>query len=270
VTVRPSTCGGWEARTTAVRLGSLWTRPEEKSVDVGQSLSVSALGQATHFRRGLERAWETVWVSQRARSGSGRNSSGGSGRGSAGRGGSRGYARTSRVNESLREIIAEELERIGDDRLHMVTVTGITVDSDFGRATVWFSALAREGDEAMIAEAFAENRVALQGAVGRQVRLKRTPLLSFAADPAILNGQKIESIIRDLPPRAPEMESDELDGDDDNDVANELDDQSATDRDDQESDADDDNDHDADEHEEAFLRVVEDGDGDERKFGVRA
>jgi ribosome-binding factor A len=210
-------------------------------------------------------------VSQRARSGSGRNSSGGSGRGSGGRGGSRGYARTSRVNESLREIIAEELERIGDDRLHMVTVTGITVDSDFGRATVWFSALAREGDEVMIAEAFAENRVALQGAVGRQVRLKRTPLLSFAADPAILNGQKIESILRDLPPRAPEMDSAEIDDDDDlddddddDDVATDLEHQSDADRDNDENDNDDD-DEDA-----PFVRAVEDGDGDERKFGVRA
>jgi ribosome-binding factor A len=205
-------------------------------------------------------------VSKRARSGSGRSSSG-TGRGSGGRGGSRGYARTSRVNESLREIIAEELERIGDDRLHMVTVTGITVDSDFGRATVWFSALAREGDEAMIAEAFAENRVALQGAIGRQVRLKRTPLLSFAADPAILNGQKIESIIRDLPPRAPELESDDVEtADDDDEFSNGLAAES-TDRDQDDDDTDDDDDDDDDD---VFERVVEDGDGDERKYGVRA
>jgi ribosome-binding factor A len=210
-------------------------------------------------------------VSQRARSGSGRNSSGGSGRGSGGRGGSRGYARTSRVNESLREIIAEELERIGDDRLHMVTVTGITVDSDFGRATVWFSALAREGDEAMIAEAFAENRVALQGAVGRQVRLKRTPLLSFAADPAILNGQKIESILRDLPPRAPEMDSDEIDDDGDDDGGDDGDDDGAVNDREHRSDADRDSDENDDDDEDApFVRAVEDGDGDERKFGVRA
>jgi ribosome-binding factor A len=207
-------------------------------------------------------------VSQRARSGSGRNSSGGSGRGSGGRGGSRGYARTSRVNESLREIIAEELERIGDDRLHMVTVTGITVDSDFGRATVWFSALAREGDEAMIAEAFAENRVALQGAVGRQVRLKRTPLLSFAADPAILNGQKIESIIRDLPPRAPEMEIDDIvEGFDDVDDPN-AEFGEATDTDFDDADDSEDADDEQDEGVEG-IRTVEDGDADERKFGVR-
>jgi ribosome-binding factor A len=216
-----------------------------------------------HFRLSVNRAWETVWVSQRARSGSGRNSSGGSGRGSGGRGGSRGYARTSRVNESLREIIAEELERIGDDRLHMVTVTGITVDSDFGRATVWFSALAREGDEAMIAEAFAENRVPLQGAIGRQVRLKRTPLLSFAADPAILNGQKIESIIRDLPPRAPEIE-DDGDFEDDVDV-DAVDDESTNG-----SDRGPASERQEDDDDEPFVRPVEDGDGDERKYGVRA
>ncbi len=211
-------------------------------------------------------------MSQRQRSGSGRNSSGGSGRGSGGRGGSRGYARTSRVNESLREIIAEELERIGDDRLHMVTVTGITVDSDFGRATVWFSALAREGDEAMIVEAFAENRVALQGAIGRQARLKRTPLLSFAADPAILNGQKIESIIRDLPPRAPHLDTDHSEYDDElvDDLEDESTDDDGPDRE-ETDDRDDDDDDDDDDHDddEPFVRAVEDGDGDERKYGVR-
>jgi len=107
--------------------------------------------------------------------------------------GSHRYPRTARVGEVLREVIAEELERSsGDDaRLAMLTVTGVDVDPDLRHATVWLSSL---GEGA--AEALAERRVRLQAAIGRQVRLKHTPQLAFAADPAVERGNRIEDIIR--------------------------------------------------------------------------
>jgi ribosome-binding factor A len=120
----------------------------------------------------------------------------------------RSYPRVARINESLREVIAEELERIGDDRLELVTVTGITADPDLSRATVWFSTLALHIGPEVIGEALAEHRVDLQKAIGRQLSFKRTPHLSFAPDPAITNGQRIESILRDMP-RSPEGIHDE-------------------------------------------------------------
>jgi ribosome-binding factor A len=122
--------------------------------------------------------------------------------------GGRGFARTDRVNESLREVIAEELEEIDDERLEMVTVTGIDVEADFHQAVVYYSALTAslrsESAEAEVAEALDEHRIRLQAAIGRQVRLKRTPLLTFRPDPAISEGAKIDHIIRSLPrPAAP-------------------------------------------------------------------
>ena len=114
-------------------------------------------------------------------------------------GSNRSYPRTARINEALREVIAEELERIGDERLDLVTVTGITTDPDLRHATVWYSALAGRGDVDAVRQAFAEHRVELQAAVGRQVRLKRTPLLQFTPDPAIEQGQRIEHILRTMP-----------------------------------------------------------------------
>jgi ribosome-binding factor A len=117
--------------------------------------------------------------------------------------GGRGFARTDRVNESLREVIAEELEEIDDERLEMVTVTGIDVEADFHQAVVYYSALTAslrsESAEAEVAEALDEHRIRIQGAIGRQVRLKRTPLLTFRPDPAISEGAKIDGIIRSLP-----------------------------------------------------------------------
>jgi len=97
------------------------------------------------------------------------------------------------VNELLREVIADALERIDDDRLPLTTVTGVTADPDLRHATVWYSAL-REG----AGDALVEHRVQLQAAIGREVRLKRTPELAFKLDPAIATGTRVEEIIRDL------------------------------------------------------------------------
>jgi ribosome-binding factor A len=120
-------------------------------------------------------------------------------------GSNRSYPRTARINEALREVIAEELEIIGDERLDLLTVTGITTDPDLRHATVWYSTLAGRGDLVEVREALAEHRVQLQGAVGRQVRLKRTPLLQFSPDPAIEQGQRIEDILRTMPRSSPEL-----------------------------------------------------------------
>ena len=47
------------------------------------------------------------------------------------------YPRTARLNELVREIVAEELERIDDERLDLVTVVDVVVDADLRRAIVY-------------------------------------------------------------------------------------------------------------------------------------
>ncbi|MBW8826721.1 MAG: 30S ribosome-binding factor RbfA [Acidobacteria bacterium] len=107
------------------------------------------------------------------------------------------FPRTARVSELVREILAEELERIDDERLVMVTITHVHVDPDLRRAVVEFSSLGQGEDEA--AEALAEHRVRLQGAIGRQARLKRTPELRFEVDTVIEYGARIEELLRERP-----------------------------------------------------------------------
>ncbi|MHB8663365.1 MAG: 30S ribosome-binding factor RbfA [Acidimicrobiales bacterium] len=105
------------------------------------------------------------------------------------------YPRTARVNRVLREVVADELERVGadDPRLALLTVTAVEVDPDLRHAKVWLGSLTES-----TAEALEERRSRLQAAIASQVRLKRTPLLSFAADPAIATGARIDEIIRGL------------------------------------------------------------------------
>lgn len=106
------------------------------------------------------------------------------------------YPRSARVGETLREIIAEDLVRLDDERLAFVTVTGIDVDPELNRAIVYFDSLAgEEGDEEII-EALGEHRVRLQSSIARQIRAKKTPILDFKPDIAIRSAERIDDILR--------------------------------------------------------------------------
>jgi len=114
------------------------------------------------------------------------------------------------VNEAVREVVADELERINDEDLYLVTVTGVKTSSDLRHATVWFSALARAAMlanaqagatldvPAAVAATLSGHRLRLQAAVGRQLHLKRTPALSFEPDPAIGAGSRVEEVLRGI------------------------------------------------------------------------
>ena len=81
------------------------------------------------------------------------------------------YPRTARLNELLHQIIAEEIERIDDDRLELVTVMNVEVEPDLRHATVFVdSPTGAERDEEMLA-ALHDHRVALQAAIARQARI---------------------------------------------------------------------------------------------------
>lgn len=116
----------------------------------------------------------------------------------------RDYPRTARLNQLLQEIVAEEIERLDDDRLGLFTVVGVEVDPDLRHAVVWYTALgpeedAGEGAESTeLAEALDQHRARLQRAIGRQARIKRTPELSFRPDAVIRQAARVEQILRDL------------------------------------------------------------------------
>jgi ribosome-binding factor A len=117
------------------------------------------------------------------------------------------YPRTARVNELVREVLAEELERLADPRLGFVTLTGVDVTGDLRQATVWYSVLdlpgyIKDADPNQVHEATAEALRDITGhlrvVLGRQVRLKYTPALTFREDPAMTHGDRVEQIIKEL------------------------------------------------------------------------
>jgi len=114
---------------------------------------------------------------------------------SGSRPGGHGYPRTARVNEVLREVLAETIERLADaeDALGMLTVTGVVCAPDLRTATVYLSSLSEEA-----AEVLEQRRPQLQREVAAQVRMKRTPKLSFKVDPAVVHGAVVDDALRRL------------------------------------------------------------------------
>jgi ribosome-binding factor A len=100
-----------------------------------------------------------------------------------------------RVNQVLREVIANELERLADvdERLRLVTVTAVETSPDFRSAVVYMSSLSEEADAGL-----QDQRIRLQRLIGREVRLKHTPHLDFVADPAVASGLRVEEILHHI------------------------------------------------------------------------
>lgn len=102
-----------------------------------------------------------------------------------------------RVNSIIRHILAEEIERLTDTRLEMVTVTGVDTSPDLRNAVVYVDVLAVD-DRQPALDALTRARRRLQATLGRQVRMKYTPALRFELDPAVVSGARIEQILRTL------------------------------------------------------------------------
>ena len=112
------------------------------------------------------------------------------------------FARTDRIGELVRELVAEELERIADERLELVTITSSDVDGDLARARVYYSAVLanEEGRSAEVAEALEELRWPIQQVINRSVRARKTPQISFVRDTSIEAGLRIEAVLAGLDP----------------------------------------------------------------------
>jgi ribosome-binding factor A len=111
------------------------------------------------------------------------------------------YPRAARISETVREVVAEELVRIDDDRLAFVTITAIDVDSEMNRGIVYFDSLqGQEGDERII-EVLGEHRKRLQSAIARQIHARRTPILQFRPDDTIRAAERIDEVLRNDPMR---------------------------------------------------------------------
>jgi len=141
--------------------------------------------------------------------GQSRSKSAGKSGGKSGKSNSRkhSYPRAARISETVREVVAEELVRIDDDRLAFVTVTSIDVDSEMNRGIVYYDSLQGEEGDKQILDALNENRKRLQSAIAKQIHARRTPILEFRPDDGIRAAARIDEVLRNDPMRTRNLDS---------------------------------------------------------------
>jgi ribosome-binding factor A len=118
------------------------------------------------------------------------------------------YPREARISETVREVVAEELVRIDDDRLAFVTITAIDVDAEMNRGIVYYDSLQGPEGDAQILATLGHYRKQLQSAIATQVHARRTPVLEFRPDEAIRAAARIDEVLRNDPMRTRNLSDD--------------------------------------------------------------
>jgi len=105
-----------------------------------------------------------------------------------------------RVNEAVREVISEGVGELKDPRVGFVTVTGVETSPDLRQATVFVSVLGSERKREETLEGLTAAHGVLQARVAQQLRMKRTPQLTFQYDPTVERGVRMTQLIDELAP----------------------------------------------------------------------
>jgi ribosome-binding factor A len=114
--------------------------------------------------------------------------------------------RMRRVNESVREVVAEGVRQLKDPRIGMVTVTGVEVTRDLQEARVYVSVLGGENKRRDTLRGLESAKGVLQARINGQLSLRRTPQLTFQYDETVERGVRMTKLIDELAAGLPPAE----------------------------------------------------------------
>lgn len=113
--------------------------------------------------------------------------------------------RATRVADLLREEISSIiLKELQDPRIGFVTVTGVSVSDDLKHAKVFISVMGTDQEIEQTFQGLESARGYIQNCIGRRVKLRYTPEISFRPDTSIAYGTHIDELLRKLKPNSPE------------------------------------------------------------------
>lgn len=92
-------------------------------------------------------------------------------------------------------MIQQELK---DPGVGFVTVTGVDVSADLKRAKIYYSVLGDENSKEESASALKRACGFIQHEIGKRLRLKHTPEISFQFDGSVEYGAHIEELIQKI------------------------------------------------------------------------
>jgi ribosome-binding factor A len=103
-----------------------------------------------------------------------------------------------RVNEAVREVLSARIaEGLNDPRIGFVTLTSVETSPDLRHARVYVSVLGGEPERTATLAGLGSAHGRLQQAIARELRMKRTPTLSFVFDESIDRGMRVTELLDD-------------------------------------------------------------------------
>jgi ribosome-binding factor A len=113
--------------------------------------------------------------------------------------------RIERLNEQLkRELTDVLLSDVRDPRVGRVTITEVRATPDLYHARVFVTSLGDEDERAQALEGLRAASAYIRGELGRRLHVRRIPELAFEWDETLEHARRIENLLREVRPAAPE------------------------------------------------------------------
>jgi ribosome-binding factor A len=107
-------------------------------------------------------------------------------------------ARMRRVNEVIREVLAAAIATdLKDPRIGFVTITHVETSPDLRAARVYVSVLGSAEERERTLAGLRSAHGFLQGRISAELRMKRTPTLSFEYDDSLERGARISRLMEE-------------------------------------------------------------------------
>jgi ribosome-binding factor A len=105
-------------------------------------------------------------------------------------------ARMRRVNEVIRQVLGDVIATdLKDPRIGFVTVTDVDTSPDLRTARVYVSVLGGESERDKALAGLRSSHGFLQGKIATELRMKRTPTLTFHYDDSVDRGVRISRLL---------------------------------------------------------------------------
>jgi ribosome-binding factor A len=107
--------------------------------------------------------------------------------------------RIHRVAEQIKKEVSQLIQNeLKDPRVGFITVTDVEVTGDLQEATIYISILGNESQKQDSLEGLKKAEGFIRREVGKRIRLRHTPEISFVFDGSIEYGNKIEKILSQI------------------------------------------------------------------------
>jgi ribosome-binding factor A len=107
--------------------------------------------------------------------------------------------RMRRIDEAIRQVLGEAVAgELKDPRVGFITVTDVRTSADLSHARVYVSVLGEQEQREASMEGLQSANGYLQGRVASELRLKRTPTLTFAYDDTLDRALRVDALLEEI------------------------------------------------------------------------